>query len=1224
VTPENWSLVGRIYQAALERSLVERTPFLANASAGNESLRREVESLLAAEQEAGDFLEADAATDMAEPSTVQSSSLVGKTLRQYEILSLLATGGMGEVYRALDTRLNREVAIKILPAVFASDLDRLRRFEQEAHAASRLNHPNIVTIYETGEAEDGRFLAMELVHGETLRRLMEARPPLHDVLRISLQVAQALKVAHASNIVHRDVKPENLMLRPDGYVKVLDFGLARLLPPSAGPRPAVPDCEPEGESPEAITEPGMVLGTVRYMSPEQARQKQVTVASDIFSFGLVVYELATGQHPFRAETEFGTLDAILSQAAPAPSKINPAIPVALEQIILRMLDKRAEARPSAADVELCLADIVATSKLASSEASSRNPKRTVGRTREHEQLNAVWDSAAAAHGLLCCVSGEPGIGKTTVVEDFLAGLAASGRLCMVARGRCAERLAGTEAYSPFIEALDGLQRGAASVAETMKRLAPTWHSQMTTDLSSGVLRELPRVERAYSQERVKRELGSFLRELSRRQTLVLFLEDLHWADLSTVDLLAFLADRISRLRLLVVITYRQSDLLLAKHPFVKLKQDLQARGIAHEIKLGLLSREEVGQYIDLEFPQHRLPPAVAEMIHAKTEGSPLFMTDLLRYFRERRIIAQDSGHWVLARPLPDIERDLPQSTRAMIERMIGQLDERDRPLLVAASVQGHDFDSAVIARALGRADTNVEERLQALERVHQFVGLVEELELPTKTIALRYRFTHVLYENALYATLQPARRAALSNAVAEAILTLYGDQSTAVASDLARLFDVGRKFMKAAEYYLIAARNANRIFAANEAAALARRGLSVIRSAPQTIARNEIEFSLHLVLGNALLVTLGYSAPEVKDLYEYAYGLCSTVGQPAQLLPILYGLWVSHLIRCEIEPTLGFGKDFLDLAKRVGSPAVLIGERMVGCPLFFLGELTQARPYFERAIALYELTQHRALAWLYGQEPGMTAHSYLAWILWLLGYPDQAATHNREALKIAREVEHALSRGHGLFFAAVHAHLSQDWEVLRELAKELVDFGQERNVTFWLPAGRVLSGLMHTKHGEGSAGIEEMRGGIEALVAAGNNLCFPILYRFLAEGYAHLLRPQEALAVLQTALTLIAGTRERCFEAEIHRFQGEVLLQQSAAGAETEAEGCFERAAGVARQQSAKSWELRACTSLGRLWARQGKRREAFELLAPLCHWFTEGGNTPDVKEARRLLEQLR
>ncbi|MDQ6675852.1 MAG: protein kinase, partial [Acidobacteriota bacterium] len=1158
MAPEEWALIGEIYQAALERNAAERASFLARACGGNDLLRSEVESLLAAEQEAGGFLCPDAA-DTASLAPPEPPLIAGKKLHHYELVSRLGTGGMGEVYRALDTKLRREIAIKILPSAFARDTDRLRRFEQEARAASALNHPNIVTIYETGQTEDGSFLAMELVQGETLRGIIGSRPSMEQVIRIGLQVAQALKVAHAAHIIHRDVKPENLMLRPDGYVKMLDFGLARSLPPMAGAGSAA-DGGPGGDAGSAITGRGMVVGTARYMSPEQAQVKHVTGATDVFSFGLVIYELATGQHPFRAETEFGTLNAMLSQAALPPSRINPALPPALERLILQMLEKKPEDRPSAAAVESALAEIAASGPAGTKEGLFRSGKRSVGRQREHEQLNALWDSAAASHGLLCCISGEPGIGKTTLVEDFLAGLAPNGRRCLVARGRCSERLAGTEAYSPLLEAFDALQNGAGSVADLMRRLAPTWYGQVASSTSSEAPGAGSRVERAYSQERIKREFGSFLQELSRRQTVVLFLEDLHWADISTIDLLAFLADRIERLSLLIVITFRPSDLRLVKHPFLKLKGDLQARGVAREIQLGFLSSDEVKQYIALEFSPHQFPPEVAAMVHAKTEGSPLFMTDLLRYFRDRQIIAQEGGRWILARPLPEIERDLPESTRAMIETTLGQLGADDHRLLVAASVQGHEFDSAVIARALGRDEAGVEERLQQLERIYQFAGLVEEREFPTKALTLRYRFTHVLYQNALYATLQPARRVALSNRVAEALLTLYGEQSAAVSSDLAHLFEVGRAFLRAAEHYLIAARNASRVFAASESAALARRGLLVIQAAPPNSERNETEFLLQLALGSALQVVLGYGAQETEEVYDRAHEFCRKAGDPVQLLPILYGLWASHLVKGDIESTLRFGEDFLNLAQRIQSPAVLVGERMVGCPLFYLGQLTQARPYLERALSIYDPAQHRSLAWQYGQEPGMTTRSYLAWTMWLLGYPDQAAGHNRECLRLAREVDHALSRGHGLFFSAVHAHLRQDWEALSELADELVLYCEKREVAFWLPAGRVLRGLVMTKNGNGEEGLTEMRAGIETLAAAHVELCMTILHRFLAEGYAQLHRPSDALVAIQAGLDLIQRSRERCFEPELHRFQGELLLQQGGCGAAIKAEESFRRA----------------------------------------------------------------
>jgi len=296
---------------------------------------------------------------------------------------------------------------------------------------------------------------------------------------------------------------------------------------------------------------------------------------------------------------------------------------------------------------------------------------------------------------------------------------------------------------------------------------------------------------------------------------------------------------------------------------------------------------------------------------------------------------------------------------------------------------------------------------------------------------------------------------------------------------------------------------------------------------------------------------------------------------------------------------------------------------MVGCPLFYLGQLTQARPYFERAVSIYDPAQHRALAWLYGQEPGMTARSYLAYTMWLLGYPDQAAEHNQESLKLGRKVDHALSLGHALYFAALHAHLRRDWGALRVLADELVLMGRERKLAFWLPAGRLLTGLMMTREGDGLIGIEEMRSGIEALSAVNTALCLTSVYCLMSEGYAQVGRTTEALAAIQTALDLTRRTRECFFEPELHRFQGELLLRQGRRDAESKAEECFCRAADVARQQCARSWELRASTSLSRLWLLQGKQAQAFELLGPVCNWFTEGHDSADLKEARELLQEL-
>ncbi|MFN0123811.1 MAG: serine/threonine-protein kinase [Blastocatellia bacterium] len=358
---------------------------------------------------------------------------------------------------------------------FTREADRLRRFEQEALAVSALNHPNIITIYEIGESDAGRFIVMELVAGQTLRKLMMESPALSQITAWGIQMAQALSVTHAAGITHRDIKPDNIMVRDDGYVKVLDFGLARL----DDNRHLVG---------EAQTQSGMLLGTVKYMAPEQARGERVTHATDIFALGLVFYELTTGRHPFNAETLFTTLQQIINESPTPPAQLNPQLPAAFDDLIQRMLAKSAAARPTATEVESALRAIAseeATGRIQSAigiQPAAGAPQSAikehaihhpiVGRQTERHALHTALQSTRPGRGALLCVAGEPGIGKTTLVESFLAELAATKNVT-IARGRCSERLAGTEAYLPLLESLDSLLRHDTRLAATMRQLAPT-------------------------------------------------------------------------------------------------------------------------------------------------------------------------------------------------------------------------------------------------------------------------------------------------------------------------------------------------------------------------------------------------------------------------------------------------------------------------------------------------------------------------------------------------------------------------------------------------------------------------------------------------------------------------------------------------------------------------------------------------------------------------------
>lgn len=341
--PERWRQVDQLFQAALERAPEDRPAFISEACGDDESLRREVEALLAADAEAGSLIEAPAYV-VAAPLLVEDDapSLAGKSIGHFQIISLLGKGGMGEVYAARDKRLDRKVALKLLPAEFTTDADRARRFEREARAASALNHPNILTIYDIGVDGGRRFIAAELVEGVTLRQKLASQSLLlAEAVEIAIQIASALDAAHSVGIAHRDIKPENVMLRPDGLVKVLDFGLAKL-----AERPVAPlEVDPQaGTRAYLSTEPGMVMGTVGYMSPEQARGQKVDHRTDIFSLGVALYEMIAGRRPFEGATTSDVIAALLT-AEPAPLSQHCAeAPAELERITGKCLAKDREAR----------------------------------------------------------------------------------------------------------------------------------------------------------------------------------------------------------------------------------------------------------------------------------------------------------------------------------------------------------------------------------------------------------------------------------------------------------------------------------------------------------------------------------------------------------------------------------------------------------------------------------------------------------------------------------------------------------------------------------------------------------------------------------------------------------------------------------------------------------------------------------------------------------------
>jgi serine/threonine protein kinase len=445
MNPERWRQIEALYQSALELQATDRASFLDEACAGDEELRREVESLLAANEGAEEqdgFLNQSALQVAAQAiAGDRAQSLVGRKIGRYQILSLLGAGGMGEVYLAQDTRLGRKLALKFLPQEFTRDRRRVLRFRQEARTASALNHPNIITIFEIDQIDDDHFIAAEFIDGQTLRqRLRYGAMKLSDALDVAVQVAGALAEAHAAGIVHRDIKPENIMLRPDGYVKVLDFGLAKLIEP--------PSTEQSLSTPrEFHTDPGIIMGTPRYMSPEQIKGMQVDARTDLFSLGVILYEMVAGRTPFDGATAGEEVAAVLHHEPLPLERCAREVPAELARIVRHALTKDREQRALAAKnllvelqrlkLELELADKLKQKGLISTPTEVGEIQDTVEDVMSRLRHS---DTAPAAHSRLEPVGGAMPLGSKYYIErptdeEFRAAIARQDSIVLIKGAR---------------------------------------------------------------------------------------------------------------------------------------------------------------------------------------------------------------------------------------------------------------------------------------------------------------------------------------------------------------------------------------------------------------------------------------------------------------------------------------------------------------------------------------------------------------------------------------------------------------------------------------------------------------------------------------------------------------------------------------------------------------------------------------------------------------------
>ncbi len=1142
----------------------------------------------------------------------------------YEVLSQLGSGGMGEVYRAHDPRLGRDIALKVIRRALVVDEtsqdDALERLLREATLASALNHPNIVTIHETGVVDTDRYIAMELVEGQTLRELASGGLPLDRTVHIARQIAEALAVAHAAQIVHRDIKPENVIVRPDGYVKLLDFGLAKVH------HAAIPAAS---VSTGIATEPGLIIGTIGYMSPEQARGEPVAPEADIFAFGVMLYELVAGRHPFMAASKLGTLHALMWETPEPASVVNPDVPRALDQLIVEMLQKDPRLRPGAGEVLYRIGianDSTIATALSAVRVSQRGPRATrsiVGRDLEMDALLHEYERASRGLGRLVVLSAEAGGGKTTILDAFVKLLEDRGEAVRVGRGRCSERLAGTEAYLPVLEVLDSLQHSEqhGSLSRLLRALAPSWYVRlMPPSRNDSSAARLAADTVLGSQERLKREIATLLDEVTRMHTVVLCFDDMHWADPSTTDLVAYLARRIEEMRLLILVTCRPSDLAQAHHAFLPLKLDLVARGVCRVIVPGPLDEAAIGRYLTLQFADHNFPRGFAAVLHQRTEGHPLFVVDLIRDLRRRQVLRLHDGKWILAEDLAALEKAMPESVRSLVQRKIDALDEGDRRLLAAASVQGIDFDTAVIAAVLVRSQDDVEDALERLEREHALVRFVEEYEAGNRQLTLRYRFAHHIYHNALDASLRATRRASLSRAIAHQLISRLGDQPCDCAADVALLLESARDHLGAAEYWNQAAQASARLYAHDETARLARRGLALLDGEPDSAHKAAVEVGLQMTYGLSVKTSQGYAVPEVGRAYARARELCRQIQDPARVVPVLVGLSAHHIVSGEITTSRDVALEMLDLFNRLGDPNLqMLGQWSLGAALFHLGELEVSHDHLVRGLDLYDPSFHKPRVWETGIEPGIFCRSELARTLTFRGYADRGLRQVRDAVVEARALEHPQPLAFALLFSTmIHLLRREPVEVCRAY-DELADVCRAHGIAQELQWGAPFRGRALVELGQIDRGLEELKDGLAAHTLTRSALMRPYYLVLYAGALLRARRFREAQRALDESRAAADATSQHAYDSEHRRLAAEVLLK---CGKGDEAEPLYRESLDIARRQGARWLELRAARGYASYLVDAQRGDEAREVVR-ICESIPEGHSTMDYVYADALLRTL-
>ncbi len=814
----------------------------------------------------------------------------------------------------------------------------------------------------------------------------------------------------------------------------------------------------------------------------------------------------------------------------------------------------------------------------------------VGRDQELALLLERWSQAAAGEGQAVLLVGEAGVGKSRISRALLDALGERPHLRI--RYQCSPYHAGSALW-PAIQQLEHAARfAAADPLETKLDKLEAALGGGTEGAAMALIANLlgldgtgrygalelaPAVLRARTLDALVRQLL----KLAAQRPVLLLLEDAHWADPTTLELVEAWLDAIASARVLLVLTSRPDNQpALAAHPHVT------------RLSLNRLGRAGV-EAIVARLGGDRLPPATIDAIIARTDGVPLYVEELTKAVLE-------TG-----------EAAIPASLHDSLMARLDRTPEVKEIAQIAACI-GREFDRALLAAVADRPPVELTGALDKLATAE----LVFRRGTPPDA---RYTFKHALVRDAAYESLLRSRRQAVHRRILEAL------EGTGVAAELLALHaEAAGLVEQAIGYWRLAGGQAIARSATAEAISHLMHGLELIGGLADTAERRKSELALLSALAPALMAGKGYAASDVAPTLARARELCIQDGDATALFPVLWQTWLVHMTRAEHALAEELARDCLALAEAGADDALLVeSDLAVGLSALYRGRPAEGERFMERCEARYDPARHGQLSRRFGGvDPAAAAMGYRAWALWLRGYPEQAARVAGRMVTLAEALGQPYTLARGLYWSALFHHFRRDWATTLDQAEAMTRIADEHGFAMVSALGPVLGASARFERGGDDQPLAALVAGIDRYARTGARMQRPHLLAMLARAHVKLGRPTEGLGALVEATALAEPTGERYLLADLHRQRAECLLAEPTPDA-TAAAAALAQALAIAREQEARSLELRASRDLARLWVERGERQRAHDLLAPIHGWFTEGFATPDLVEAKALLDTL-